>query len=498
MFTADGPNWRCEAAAAPQIAAPQPAKGKKDTSKVYTKEEVAKHKTRDSRIWVTHQGKVYDVSDWADLHPGGAQRLMLAAGGPLEPFWAMYQQHNQPAVRNILQQFQIGELEGGAAASQPVEDPYKGEPERHPILIVRTQKPFNAETPKDILAEHLITPNEFFFVRNHLPVPHVDASSYSLRIEGEGLRALHLSLEDLKTKFKKHSIIATLQCSGNRRDDMAQVKPIKGLDWDVGAIGTAVWGGVRLRDVLRAAGMDDEAANSEVQHIQFEGLDQDESSTHYGASIPIEKAVDPFGDVLLAYEMNGSPLPADHGYPVRVVVPGVTGARSVKWLARVVASKEESSSHWQQKDYKSFSPNVDWDNVDWSSAPALQETNVQSAITEPKPGAKVGAGMDLPVKGYAFSGGGRPIIRVDVSADGGKTWTTAELQRAEQQQRHRAWGWTLWNAEVPVPADQKGPVQLMAKATDSSYNSQPDTAGPIWNLRGVVNNAWHRVDVDAE
>lgn len=463
---------------------------------VFSKEEVAKHKTREQGVWVTFKGGVYDVTEWLDLHPGGAARVMLAAGSSLEPFWSMYQQHNHPNVINILEAYRIGNLEGGAVKEEYA-DPYADEPARNPALVVRSEKPFNAETPKELLTARLLTTNELFYVRNHLPTPDLDASSYKLRIEGEGMRITELSLEDLKAKFKKHSVVSTIQCSGNRREQLNQVKEIKGLRWDVGAVGTAEWSGVRLRDVLRYAGLDE--GSVDVQHIWFEGADTDKTSgSTYGASIPLDKAISSQGEVILAYEMNGEPLPRDHGFPVRVVVPGTTGARSVKWLSKISASAEESPSHWQQKDYKSFSPNTDWDNVDWDSAPAIQSMPVTSAICEPSEGAVLEEGTDeITVRGYAWSGGGQRIVRVDVSPDNGATWHTADLTSAGQKQG-QAWGWTLFEATVPLPPGSKGEVQLVCKATDQAYNTQPERPEPIWNLRGVANNAWHRVTVKVE
>eukprot|EP00245_Coleochaete_scutata_P010478 TRINITY_DN3671_c0_g2_i1.p1 TRINITY_DN3671_c0_g2~~TRINITY_DN3671_c0_g2_i1.p1 ORF type:complete len:580 (+),score=104.36 TRINITY_DN3671_c0_g2_i1:155-1741(+) len=500
----------------------------------FTREEVARHRTRGERIWVTYKDGVYDVTDFIDMHPGGAERIMLAAGSSIDSFWGMYAQHQTKQVQDMLEEYRIGRLAGAEATSESdsswrpgwlggkkadkaakkeakkkakeakkkaeeaSKDPYADEPTRLPALRVRTAKPFNAETPTEILADQIITPTDLFYVRHHLPVPKVDPDTYELTVEGEGLRTLKLSLEDLKTKFKKHTITATLQCSGNRRHEMKEIKEVKGLDWDVGAISTAKFSGVRLCDVLAHAGIDYESAEGEgVHHVEFVGLDKDGmTGTGYAASIPVDKAVDPHADVLLAYEMNGEVLPADHGYPVRVVVPGVTGARSVKWVSHIVAGAEESTSQWQQHDYKSFSPNVDWHNVDWTSAPSLQETPVTSAICQPRPGAIIQS-EEVTVRGYAFSGGGKDIIRVDVSADSGKNWTTATLHKIPQK-AGRAWAWTLWEAEVPVPKEREpsGTVQICAKATDASYNSQPDNVAPIWNLRGVVNNAWHRVQVN--
>ncbi|KAK9817424.1 hypothetical protein WJX74_000342 [Apatococcus lobatus] len=460
---------------------------------IYHAEDVANHNNKEQGVWVTYKDGVYDVTDFLEMHPGGASRLMLAAGGAIDPFWAMYQQHQNDEIRSLLEGYRIGSLAGGQDMSQQVADPYSHEPQRHPALIVRSQKPFNAETPAALLIGKLYTPNDLFYVRNHLPVPAVDLAAYALRIEGEGLRTIELSLKDLQTMFKRHTISATLQCAGNRRIDMSDLKDIKGTTWAAGAIGNAEWSGVTLKDVLEYAGLD-ESSETDAEHVQFEGLDSDMEGVCYGASILIEKAINKGADVLLAFEMNGRPLSKDHGYPVRVIAPGIVGARNVKWLSRIIISKEESQSHWQQHDYKSFSPNTDYDTVDWDSAPAIQEPNVTSAICSPNNHEAVttSEGM-IPVKGFAYSGGGHSIVRVDVSADGGKTWTVADL-RSVPAKRSRAWSWSLWEAEVPAPAAQRD-IEIICKATDNAYNTQPDSVAGVWNLRGVLNNAWHRVKV---
>ncbi|KAM6038556.1 LOW QUALITY PROTEIN: sulfite oxidase, mitochondrial [Theristicus caerulescens] len=457
----------------------------------YTREEVGRHRSPRDRVWVTHGTEVFDVTDFVELHPGGADKVLLAAGGALEPFWALYAVHNQPHVLELLREYKVGELspEEAPPALAAAQDPFAGDPPRHPGLRVNSQKPFNAEPPTELLAERFLTPNELFFTRNHLPVPAVDPGSYRLRVEGPGGRALSLSLAELRSRFPKHEVTATLQCAGNRRSEMSRVRPVKGLAWDIGAISTARWGGARLRDVLLHAGFGEEREGE--WHVCFEGLDVDAGGAPYGASIPYGRALSPAADVLLAYEMNGEELPRDHGFPLRVVVPGVVGARSVKWLRRVAVSPAESPSHWQQNDYKGFSPGVDWDTVDYSTAPAIQELPVQSAITQPRSGAAVPAG-ELTVKGYAWSGGGREVVRVDVSLDGGRTWRVARLA-GERPVPGRAWAWTLWELQAPVTPG--GRLEIVCKAVDGSYNVQPDTVAPIWNLRGVLSNAWHRVHV---
>mmetsp|Transcript_19730 Transcript_19730/g.50088 ORF Transcript_19730/g.50088 Transcript_19730/m.50088 type:complete len:564 (+) Transcript_19730:209-1900(+) len=462
---------------------------------VYTREEVSKHTTPETRIWVTYKDGVYDITEFVEMHPGGANKIMLAAGRSIDPFWALYQQHNNDNVRGILQEFLIGYLspeEAHVAADE--NDPFAREPERHPALNVGTLKPFNAEPPPELLTDALHTPNPLFFTRNHLPVPHVDPKDYRLHITADGTPlSVTLTLDDLRA-FEEVTIDATLQCGGNRRAEMSRAKDVRGLSWGVAAISNATWTGVRLRDVLRARGVD--VDGPAFQHVQFEGFDRDATAS-YGASIPWSKAVDPNGDVLLVYKMNGEPLPLDHGFPLRVLVPGTVGARSVKWLSKVILSNEESPSHWQRKDYKTFSPSVDWSNVDWATSAAIQEMPVQSAICNLKDGASVPASDGtVEVKGYAWSGGGKGVSRVDVSADGGATWETAELHTSPQPY-NRQWGWTLWRADLPVPSHGKH-MDVVVRAQDSACNTQPERVEGIWNLRGLCNNSWHRVRLHVE
>ncbi|XP_061471465.1 sulfite oxidase, mitochondrial [Rhineura floridana] len=455
---------------------------------VFTRQEVARHNNEANRVWVTYGSDVFDVTDFIERHPGGKSKILLAAGGALEPFWALYAMHNQEHVLEVLRGYKVGELSPEEPPQPTPGDPYAEDPPRHPALRVNTLKPFNAEPPAELISENYLTPNQLFFKRNHLPVPTVDPAAYRLHIQGPRGRTLSLSLQDLKRDFPKYEVTATLQCAGNRRAEMNAIKNTNRLGWGVGAISNALWGGARLRDVLVQAGY----KASDDGHVCFEGLDKDQSGTVYGASIPFKKAISPEGDVLLAYEMNGEDLPRDHGFPVRVIVPGVVGARNVKWLARITVGPEESKSHWQQKDYKGFSPSVTWDTVDFSSAPAIQDMSIQSAITEPCPNASVPPG-ELTVKGYAWSGGGRRVIRVDVSLDGGRSWHEAKLT-GEEKLPGRAWAWKLWQLDACVPAGTKE-LNIVCKAVDTSYNEQPDTVRPIWNILGVLNNAWHRVHV---
>ena len=367
---------------------------------------------------------------------------------------------------------------------------YANEPKRNFKFTVNSVEPFNAEPPGSELTKYFVTPNRLFFVRNHAPVPIIDLDTYQLTVSGLVKNTLTLSLTELKNKFRKVTIMASLMCAGNRRTELHNIQPVRGVGWGSSAISNAVWSGASLRAVLLAAGVHPE---SRGLHVAFEGLDNVKGSP-YGSSIPIEKALDVNGEVLLAYDMNGDPLPQDHGYPLRVVVPGYIGARSVKWLATIVIQKEESSNYFQKNDYKVFPSHVTWDTVEplWKVTPALLELNVQAAITFPEDRTVLDSGQPCCITGYAMAGGGRGIVRVDVSTDGGSSWHTATLvqERNSNTSVGAHWSWTLWRHKVDsLPT----PCVIVCRAWDAAFNGMPSNRE--WNLRGVMNNSWSKVEV---
>ena len=285
--------------------------------KEFSIEDVGKHDCIENRVWVTYKSGVYDITDFIPLHPG-ADKLLMAAGGSVEPFWRMYAVHlNNEVIYGMLEEYRIGNLkqedvDNQKASLKESDDPFANAPKRHPALMVNQAKPFNAETPLSIITDSFLTPSDLFFVRSHLPIPDIDPAAYELEVGGVGCQDITLSLEDLK-KLPKHTVVSALQCGGNRRLEMKTRKNLKGLDWRGGAIGNAEWSGARLVDVLAAAGFSEDKS-PEARHVIFEGLDTDPANSPFGASIPIEKGADPRGDVLLAYEMNGEPLSRDHGF----------------------------------------------------------------------------------------------------------------------------------------------------------------------------------------
>ncbi|PKS08689.1 hypothetical protein jhhlp_004742 [Lomentospora prolificans] len=488
----------------------------------YRISEVRKHGPNSDRPWVTYGDKVYDITDWIPAHPGG-DVILRAAGGSIDLFWDIFAIHKQPYVRDILETYLIGyvdsaDLVNGKLPQDKIEDPFLHDPERHPALLTLTLKPRNAETPGETLADSFLTPNDLFYVRNHMWVPRIDGTGdeHALTIELPDGDTKSYTLKELREKFPAYKVTATLQCSGNRRKHMtgAGLKT-NGLQWNVGGISSAEWEGVRLVDVLKDAGFPvdkhRDGADTGAKHVWFSGLEA------YGASIPLDTAVDPRADVLLAYGMNGQPLPRDHGFPLRALVPGTVAARSVKWLSKIVLSDEESPSQWQRRDYKLFGPNVGA-AADWDSAPAIQEMPINSAITsikvqndgptdclDPNSPEKIAT-----LQGYAFSGGGRRIIRVDVSLDNGKTWDQAELiddcepREGEPSpcKGRKHWVWQRWRYDTQLPMNEqhgdKRCSTVVVKATDEGYNSQPERHEGIYNLRGNLATAWHRVSVCTE
>lgn len=484
----------------------------------YRLSEVKKHGAKSENPWVVYEDKIYDITDWVPAHPGG-EVILRAAGGSIEPYWNIFSIHKTPYVREILEQYLVGkvhpdDLKDGRPCIDHIADPFELDPVRDKRLRVHTAKPCNAETPGEDLADGFLTPNEVFYVRNHMWVPVIeDASgdSHGISIELPDGDIRTYTIAELKAKFPQHNVTAVLQCSGNRRKHMTQhATKTNGLQWDVGAISCAKWEGVRLRDVLADAGLPVDQPPEEAQHVQFSGLEA------YGASIPIYSAVDPRGDVLLAFKMNDQPLPRDHGFPVRVIVPGTVAARCVKWVNKIVISDEESNTSWQRRDYKCFGPN-ETKSLDWDKYKSIQEMPITSAITRTRLKSafkrQTHAGEDaaagnvsndvVELEGYAYSGGGREIQRVDVSLDGGKTWDQAKLlDDSSQEQGSKKWSWKRWRYEAPLPKDEQSGetltrTTLVVKATDETYNTQPQCYKSIYNLRGNLATAWHRVEFDA-
>jgi sulfite oxidase len=250
-----------------------------------------------------------------------------------------------------------------------------------------------------------------------------------------------LSRQELRRRFPQHQVPATLVCAGLRRAELVRHRPLPGeLVRDLEPVGTAVWGGVALRDVLLAVGV-----QAAARHVGLTGLDEVERgglTFGFGGSVPIAKALGP--EVLLAYELNGQPLPALHGGPVRLVVPGYIGARSVRWPGRIELLPEPSANYFQAAAYRVLREPDPADPRDVRAGEAPGEVALNAVILAPEHGSHLSAG-EVTVRGWALDGR-CPVRRVEVSADGGLTWHEAELAPVEGR-----WTWQRRTANVMLP-----------------------------------------------
>ena len=348
-------------------------------------------------------------------------------------------------------------------------------------LLTRQETPLNAEPRLEDLVESWITPYSHFYVRGHGTMPTVAPATYKLTIEGLVARTTTFTLDELH-RMPMVVVPATMQCAGNRRSEHSLSKPTGGVQWDAGAIGNAEWKGVRLADLVERVG-----AKPTAKYVWFEGLDTvtlKDRETLFGGQVPIEKALRP--ETIIALEMNGRPLAREHGFPARSIVPGYIGARSVKWLNRIVVSDKKSDNNFVARDYKLFPPDATAETVRPQDFEPIYENIINSAICEPRAGQSVSAGK-ITVRGFALPPGtlGTAVASVEVSPDGGATWVRATLEGKDAP-----FTWKLWSAEVPVSA---GTRTLVVKATDTKGDTQPERAP--WNFKGYLCNGWHRVPV---
>ena len=386
-----------------------------------------------------------------------------------------------------------GSTGGNECSNMASRRPSPEPPTKHPDFIYYEKEPYNGAPPPSLARGEFITPPDLFYVRCHGNIPALDAAAYRLSIKGLVTRSLELNLDQLRHDFPAHEIAVTLQCAGNRRDELIRIKDIPGqAPWSGNAISHGVWTGARLGDILHSAGVDHGAA----RFVEFIGHDATEKPGHpaFGGSVPLSKALAP--ETLLAYELDGESLPAVHGFPVRALVPGYLGARSVKWLREINVLARPSDNVFQAEEYRLHPAAATKQHHDASKALPMGEMPVTSYICRVQRGHP-GGGEPMVIEGYAYVGGGHEVHRVEISEDDGEQWVQAELLplpsagRQSEDEEKGLWSWRFWRAELP--AAEKAPVPLRVRAWDTGANTQPSRPEEVWNFQGYGNNASHRL-----
>lgn len=383
--------------------------------------------------------------------------------------------------------------------------------------LVRTTgaHPLNAEPDlQTLFSAGLITPSELHYVRNHGHVPRLQWEFHKLEIVHHDNKLVH-SMADLESKYKSVNLPVYIACDGNRRKELNMIKTSKGAPFGAGAGGCSYWKGPLLRDLLLAAGVPDPFGNDStknklskgnvVRWVNFEGSDELPEGP-YATCITLEYAMDPTNDVMVAMEMNERPIPPDHGYPIRLVVPGFVGGRSVKWLRKIWTSAEENSSFyhiWDNRIPPNFVTSEQGQVADimfHHPSTALYQQTLNSAITRPAQGETIPLNSDASrtyrVQGFAYNGDGRMIQRVELSLDGGNTWRYCVRKFPETPVRHnhKFWSWLFWHADVSM-TDLLASREMLVRCFDVS-NTQPEK--PTWNMTGMMNNSWYRIKLEIQ
>lgn len=496
---------------------------------VYTPDQVREMDGTDGKpFWASYRGEVFDLTHFLAAHPGGSL-IEQTAGSDVEPFWNKWAIHfESKKVKAVLKECKIGDL---TVCQRNTSTEYACDPARAPQRLHHDFcciEPAASQTHPHILQQHFLTPNEALYIRNHAPVPsHLAADTHEVSFSllscsragatpQSRIVKTRLSLTELRDRFPCIDIVSVLQCAGNRQIDDYNKLGKNGFSGTVfqslesGMVGNAVWTGVRLDALLPAlfpAECAEEAVSPGSWHVVFSGADEYESST------PLTLLLLPATDALLALAVNGEALPPDHGHPVRALLPGLAGARSVKWLEGVALSRTPSKGPWNNHYYRD------------SRGGQIQRLPLNSILFSPGPGAVVQLREDgtgsVSVQGVAYSGGENTSISVvDVSADGGRSWTRARLLWEEREEQAGAalrgsageHSWVRFVAEVPVQLDvdvdvdvdtseasagggQRRRIIVLSRATDSRGKVQPEASSG--GQRSYLYDGWGTASLSA-
>ncbi|HWV55007.1 sulfite oxidase [Pseudorhodoplanes sp.] len=362
---------------------------------------------------------------------------------------------------------------------------YLNFPGKSDKLVVLGEKPLVAETPEAQLDDDT-TPTEKFFVRNNGQIPDEakDADKWRIKIDGEVNKPIDITLGELKAKFKPVTRRMVLECGGNGRSFFTP--QARGNQWTNGGAGCAEWTGVRVADVLKAAGVKPSAVFS-GHYGADPHLSGDTSRVAISRGVPIKKLMDE--NNLIVWAMNGQPLPNIHGGPVRLLIGGWPGSVSAKWLNRIwIRDKVHDGQGMGGTSYRvAINPMVPGGKADEKNFRDLESMPVRSIITNPADGTKIPAGTrEVKLRGASWAGD-YEVKQVDVSLDYGATWQRAQLGKPKNK-----YDWQRWTANVKLPSD--GYFEIWTRGTDSRGIAQPHVAG-FWNPQGYGANPMHRVRV---
>lgn len=389
------------------------------------------------------------------------------------------------------------------------------------MIRLTGRHPLNCETPvKELHKEGFLTPQNLHVIRNHGAVPKLNWETHVLKVHagGQGAQSLDLSMEVLDKEFPHTEFPVTISCCGNRRKEINMIQQTIGFNWGIGGIGTCLYKGVLVRDILIRAGLD---ATQDLggKHVEFIGAEDLPNKAgnegpfkevepwgdkvKYATSIPLSKAMSLEDEVMVALECNGEPLHPDRGYPCRLVVPGFIGGRMIKWLSQIRVLDHESYNCYHYWDNKYLPPQITaeravqegwWYKQDY----IINELSLNSVITYPNHNDTLSVieyiDKKIQIQGYAHAGGGRPVTRVEISTTQGEVWDLAEIHRSEMPNPYgKFWCWIWWTFEVDTAQLQD---EIWVRAWDSSNSPQPER--PVWTLMGQSSNHIFRVKVHVD
>ncbi len=387
---------------------------------------------------------------------------------------------------------------------------------RDPRLIRLTGvHPFNVEAPlTPLFDEGFLTSPELFYVRNHGYVPHVtdqEIPDWEFSVEGLVEQPITMTLRQLMTEYEQVTCPVTLVCAGNRRKEQNMVRKSKGFSWGAAGLSTALFTGVILSDIITKA-----KPTKRARYVCMEGADKLPNG-YYGTSVKLNWVMDPNRGMMLSYKMNGEMLRPDHGKPLRAVIPGQIGGRSVKWLKKLIVTDAPSDNWYHIYDNRVLptmvSPEESAKDAKWwmDDRYAIYDLSPNSAMCYPAHDEKLSISNYAQIyrtRGYAYSGGGRRITRVEISLDKGTSWRLADIDypedryrdveqemyggRLDMSWRETCFCWCQWSFELTI-AELKGAKDMLVRAMDDSMNVQPRDM--YWSVLGMMNNPWFRVTI---